>query len=455
MSAVTRVEELASTNGHEVDSKQFAAFLDQSDEISYLKDQFVFPTLGSIPCETIGDPEGNCLYLLGNSLGLKPKAADKYMFEQLENWGKIGAYMHVSGRVPAAYADQPVKDILARLVGARYENEITIMNGLTVNLHLFMLAFYQPKGTKNKILIEDHAFPSDRYAVRSLLRYHGFGEESLILLKPRPGEDCLRTADILSTIEAEKDSLALIVLPGVQYYTGQKFDMKTITKFAKERDLYIGWDLAHAVGNVSLELHNWKADFAVWCSYKYLNSGAGGVGGVFFHRDHHANPPNHLQGWWSNKQDTRFEMRDHIDASIGAESFRLSNPPPWLAALHLASLEIFDKVGMAALLKKQFLLTGYLETLIKHSLQGVLEIVTPSDPEDRGCQLSIRLMSDAGAKVFKYLSEKGVICDQRGDIIRVAPVPMYNTFEDVYRFATLLKKACDCVLADIGNRYKA
>jgi len=436
------LEKIAAANNLNTESVEFANCLDEQDELREYRKEFVFPKLGSIPKETFGDPEQDCLYLLGNSLGLKPKTADRYMQEQLTSWGEKGIYMHTSGRVPACYADQPCKAMIARIVGARLYSEVTIMNGLTVNLHLFMLAFYKPIGNRNKIIIEDHAFPSDRYAVVSLMRVLNVDPERLILLRPRSGEHCLRTEDIIATIHKEKDEVALVMLPGVQYYTGQKLDMEKITRFCVDSSVPIGWDLAHAVGNIQLQLHNWGADFAVWCSYKYLNSGAGGISGAFLHERHHANPPAHLQGWWSNKQENRFEMKQDCEPSSGAESFRLCNPPPWLAALHLASLEIFDKVGMRKLTSKQHLLTGYLEYLLKKKLKDEVEITTPSDPEQRGCQLSLLFKADVTA-VHSMLESKGIICDLRKNVMRIAPVPLYNSFYDVWKFVETLKEDMD------------
>jgi len=434
---------MAEEQNLELDSPEFSTFLDDIDELKDTRQEFVIPKIKTLPCEIMGDPEEDCIYMLGNSLGLKPKLADKYLSEQLECWGARAAYVHTSGRVPAAYADQPVKAFLQKIVGAKLPSEVTIMNSLTVNLHLLMLAFYRPKGTKNKIMIEDHAFPSDRYAARSMLKFHGIDEDRLLVLKPRDGatSDLLRTEDILETIRAEAENLALIILPGVQYYTGQKFDMESISRLANQLKIPIGWDLAHAVGNVELKLHEWQADFAVWCSYKYLNSGAGGVGGVFFHKRHHETPPVHLQGWWGNKQETRFEMRDYIDPSIGAETFRLSNPPPWLASLHLASLTIFERVGMQKILRKQFLLTGYLEALLNMKLPESVRIITPEDPEHRGCQISF--VVSKSDSTYQFLQSRGVICDQRDNVIRVAPVPLYNTYKDVWKFVHYLEQATE------------
>lgn len=434
------LHKLAESQGLDIFSEEFAHYLDSQDQLASFRDQFVFPRLGTLPCDTMGNPDEPCTYLLGNSLGLKPKKADKYMQEQLDNWGNMAAFMHMTGRVPAAYADQPGKASIARIVGAKAKSEVAIMNGLTVNLHLFMVAFFKPAGQRTKILIEDHAFPSDRYAARSLLEVLKLGEENLVLVRPRDGEHTLRTEDILHLIQREADSLALIMLPGVQYYTGQKLDMEAITREATSLAIPIGWDLAHAVGNVELRLHEWGVDFAVWCSYKYLNSGAGGIAGAFLHERHHRQPPAHLQGWWSNKQETRFEMREKIDTAVGAEAFRLCNPPPWLAALHLAALEIYDEAGMEAILKKQFLLTGLLEHLLLQKFPDHLDIITPTEVTDRGAQLSIRFRGDV-SKVHASLQLRGVVCDLRDQVMRVAPAPLYNSFKDVWRFVSFLQEA--------------
>ena len=383
--------------------------------------------------------------MCGNSLGLKPRRADHYMREQLEAWGQHAVHMHFNGRVPAALADQPGKEITADIVGAKDTDEVTIMNGLTVNLHLLMLAFYRPRGERTKILIEDHAFPSDRYAVHSLLRLKAVGEESLVVVKPRKGEERLRTEDILATISQHRSSLALVMLSGVQYYTGQKFDMEAVTRAGRQAGAVVGWDLAHAVGNVELKLSDWDVDFAVWCTYKYLNSGAGGMGGAFVHRRHHDCLPPHLEGWWSNSQQTRFEMRERVDLARGAEAFRLCNPPPWLAAINLASLQVFQEAGgMSPLLAKQLTLTGYLEHLLLTRLTGQLRLITPSDPQDRGCQLSLVFNRDINT-VHTIIERRGVICDVRNNVMRVAPAPLYNSYLDVWRFVNILEEALSSV----------
>eukprot|EP00088_Acartia_fossae_P005062 TRINITY_DN12216_c0_g1_i1.p1 TRINITY_DN12216_c0_g1~~TRINITY_DN12216_c0_g1_i1.p1 ORF type:complete len:457 (+),score=128.17 TRINITY_DN12216_c0_g1_i1:34-1371(+) len=436
-SPAKKLEILASKAALEVVSQEFAEHMDDMDELRRYKEQFVVPTLETLPRESVGDQNQECIYLLGNSLGLKPKKADRYMQEAMDMWGRRAIYHHTGGRIPAAYADQPCKPLVAKIVGASDPSEVTVMNGLTVNLHLLMLAFYKPSGNRNKILIEDHAFPSDRYAARSLMRVFGVDETRLIIVKPRSGESLFRTLDIIQTINSEKDNLAMIMLPGVQYYTGQKLDMEAITRHAVHLGIPVGWDLAHAVGNVHLDLHAWGADFAVWCSYKYLNSGAGAIAGAFLHAKHHDNPPTHLEGWWSNKQETRFEMRDVLDPALGVESFRLCNPPPFLAALNLAALEMFEEVGMEKLLKKQELLTGYLEYLLNAKLKDELEILTPGNAEERGCQLSILFRRDV-SQVHGKLENHGVVCDTRGKVMRVAPVPFYNSYLQVNKFVHIL-----------------
>jgi len=426
-----------------MDSEDFAEFMDREDPLRRFRDKFQFPTLGSMPCETEGLQDSPCIYMCGNSLGLKPRLADTYMGEQLTNWGEQGVFMHFTGRIPAALADQPGKEITAKIVGAKSPDSVTLMNGLTVNLHLLMLGFYQPVGRRNKILIEDHAFPSDRYAVRSLLKLKGVGEEGMLLVKPRKGEDTIRTDDILDIIDKNKEDIALVMLSGLQYYTGQKFEMDKITRAGKKAGCMVGWDLAHAVGNVKLELSEWGVDFAVWCSYKYLNSGAGGIGGAFVHEEHHHNLPPHLEGWWSNAQDTRFEMRDRVDLAAGAEAFRLCNPPPWLTSLNLASLEIFQEAGMEAILAKQFLITGYLEQLLTMRLGNHLKVITPKDTNQRGSQLSLVFNCDLNA-VHDRIQSRGVICDVRlPNAMRIAPAPLYVSYKDVLHFVDILQEALE------------
>eukprot|EP00095_Tigriopus_kingsejongensis_P006090 maker-scaffold712_size108441-snap-gene-0.38 protein:Tk06090 transcript:maker-scaffold712_size108441-snap-gene-0.38-mRNA-1 annotation:"hypothetical protein DAPPUDRAFT_310889" len=431
-----------------LDSLDFARRMDRDDPLRGFRSQFCFPKKNELPLDkewdaTSGDEE--CVYFCGNSLGLKPKMADKYMAEQLQNWAKMGVFMHFEGKLGAALCDQPGKGMTAELVGAKYPHEVSLMNGLTVNLQLLMLAFYQPTSERFKILIEDHAFPSDRYAMSSLMTYKGYSpEDALIQVKPRSGEATIRTEDLLDTIQQEGSAIAVVILSGVQYYTGQKFDMARITSAARSQGCVVGWDLAHAIGNVELHLHDWEVDFACWCTYKYLNSGAGGIGGAFLHDRHAHNPPPHLLGWWSNKQETRFQMAEKCDMAVGADSFRLCNPPPWLACLNYASLEIFAEAGMERILAKQRLLTGYLEYLIRrHFSQGsvTVDIITPRDPQQRGSQLSLVFSTEVQA-AHQELERNGVVCDFRHpSVIRVAPAPLYNSFEDVQRFTTILVQA--------------
>jgi len=357
----------------------------------------------------------------------------------LDNWGKWAVFMHFNGSLPAAEADLPGLTSMSRIVGAS-PSEVALMNGLTVNQHLLLLAFYKPTQARYKILIEDHAFPSDRYAMRSQLRLRGLSEDGLLLVKPRQGEDTIRTEDILEIIAKEGHNIAVVMLSGIQYYTGQRFDIPTITAAGQKAGALVGWDLAHAVGNVELRLHDWNVDFAVWCTYKYLNSGAGGIGGAFVHSHHHANMPDHLEGWWSNKTATRFEMRDVIDPAVGAASFRLSNPPPWLTSLNKASLEVFDEAGMDNIIEKRDLLTGYLELLLDKRLAGKMRIITPRDHNQRGAQLSMVFYKDLNM-VHDYIERRGVLCDARSDTIRVAPAPLYNSFTDVWNFVNILERA--------------
>lgn len=431
-----------------MDNLKFAQEMDRSDPLKEFRSKFCFPKMKSLPIkhQSNGDVDGEdeCIYFCGNSLGLKPKMADKLMAEQLQNWADMGVFMHFEGPLGAAFCDQPGKPLTAKLVGAKFDHEVSLMNGLTVNLHLLMMAFYQPTATRHRILIEDHAFPSDRYAMSSLIRSKGLNpDDSLIQMKPREGEPTLRTEDILKLIEDQGQSIAMIVFSGLQYYTGQKFAMKEITAAGQNQGCIVGWDLAHAIGNVELKLHDWNVDFACWCTYKYLNSGAGGIAGAFLHDRYAQNPPEHLLGWWSNKQETRFQMAPECDLAVGADSFRLCNPPPWLACLNYASLLIFEEAGMERILAKQRLLTGYLEHLIRRNFsQGsvTVTIITPSDPDQRGSQLSLVFSTDVKA-AHEELEQRGIVCDFRSpSAIRIAPAPLYNSFEDVHKFITILKE---------------
>ncbi|CAH1773025.1 unnamed protein product [Owenia fusiformis] len=323
------------------------------------------------------------------------------------------------------------------------------MNGLTVNLHLLLVSFYRPTAKRHKVLLESRAFPSDHYAIESQIRLHGYDPAtSMVCLEPREGEHILRTEDILARIASEGDEIACVLFSGIQYYTGQVFDMPAITKAGHEKGCYVGFDLAHAVGNIELQLHDWDVDFACWCTYKYLNTGAGGIAGAFIHKKHAKNDFPKLSGWWGHKMDTRFNMDNKMDLANGAHGYRVSNPPPLLCATLEASLKVFNETSMSALREKSKLLTAYLEMLLDehyprptpanpHS-RPYAEVISPRDPDQRGCQLSI-MFSVSLKNVYTELEKRGVVCDVRKPyVIRIAPAPLYNSFKDVHRFVQLL-----------------
>lgn len=389
-------------------------------------------------------PDGaEVIYLTGNSLGLQPKTTRKYIEEELEDWAALGVEGHVHARHPWLPYHEFVTEPMARVVGA-LPNETVVMNSLTVNLHLMMVSFYRPSGKRRKIVIEKGAFPSDQYAVQSQLAFHGFGKESLIELTPREGEACLRTEDIIETIERNREEIALVMMGGVNYYTGQAFDMKAITEAGHRVGAVVGFDLAHAAGNLELRLHDWNVDFAVWCSYKYLNAGPGGIAGAFVHERHsQAFELPRFAGWWGHNKQTRFLMGPDFDPLPGAEGWQLSNPPIFQLAALRASLEIFDEASIADLRTASIELTGHLERLLQEIDNDRISIITPSDPLQRGCQLSIRV-KDSDKSLFEAISARGVIADWREpDVIRVAPVPLYNDLTDVFRFTEILR---DCLM---------
>ena len=391
-----------------------------------------------IPNSADGTP---AVYLTGNSLGLQPKTTRKYIEEELEDWARLGVEGHLHARHPWLPYHEFVTEPMARIVGAK-PTETVVMNSLTVNLHLMMVSFYRPTGKRTKIVIEKGAFPSDQYAVASQLKFHGLDPQvALIELAPREGESTLRTEDIVDTIERNGDKIALIMMGGVNYYTGQAFDMRAITEAGHRAGAIVGFDLAHAAGNLALELHDWDVDFAVWCSYKYLNAGPGGIAGAFVH-ERHAESLDlpRFAGWWGHNKATRFLMGPDFDPLPGAEGWQLSNPPIFQLAALRASLEIFDEAGMPALRAASVKLTVHLETLLREINDERISLITPSDPEQRGCQLSIRVR-DANKNLFDAITDRGVVADWREpDVIRVAPVPLYNTFEDVQRFADILNE---------------
>ncbi len=419
--------------------QEFARKMDREDPLARFRDEF------SIPTRADGSPE---IYLCGNSLGLQPRRARDYVNQELDKWAALGVKGHFDCDFPWMPYHEFLAEASANLVGARTD-EVVVMNSLTVNLHLMMVTFYRPTKQRFKIVIEDHAFPSDHYAVESQLRHHGIDPaDGLLLLKPRAGEDLLRIEDIESLIEEQGDSIALLLLPGVQYYTGQVLPMAKLTELAHRNGICIGFDLAHAVGNVPLRLHDWNVDFACWCSYKYLNSGPGSVAGCFVHRRHAQNTQlPRFAGWWGHDKQTRFRMENRFQAIPTAEGWQLSNPPILSLAAIRASLDIFTEAGgMGPLRRKSEKLTAYLQFLLKREVGQFISIITPEDPEQRGCQLS--LCCDArhltGRELFQRLEENGVTCDWREpNVIRVAPVPLYNRFEDVYRFVETLQAACN------------
>lgn len=415
-------------------SLAFARSLDRQDPLRGFRQKFLLPTY----LETPG------IYLVGNSLGLQPRETKKIILEELKDWETLGVEGHVHARRPWVSYHHFTKGILAALVGAK-TSEVVAMNQLTVNLHLMMVSFFRPQGTRCKILTEAGAFSSDQYAFESQLLFHGLDpKDCLIELKPREGEFTLRTEDIVTAIEEHSHELALVIFGAVQYYTGQFFDIKAITTAARKAGAIVGFDLAHAVGNTMLNLHRDEVDFAVWCSYKYLNSGPGAIAGAFVHEKHSRRfDLPRFAGWWGHTEKERFKMKKGFRPMPGVDGWQLSNVPILQAAAHLASLEIFKEAGMKALRKKSVALTGYLEFLLLQldPAEETFMIITPRNPKERGCQLSL-LMKRKGKSVFKRLVEDGVYADWREpDVIRIAPVPLYNSFEDVFRFSEVLKRA--------------
>lgn len=386
-------------------------------------------------------PDGHELvYLCGNSLGLQPKRAAELVAEELEDWRKFAVHGHVSARRPWVPYHGLVREPLARLVGAE-PIEVVAMNSLTANLHLMMVSFYRPTTTRYKVVIERGAFPSDHHAVVSQLRFHGVDPvDGLIELAPRDGEVCLREDDVEAVLERDGDAIALVLLPGVQYYTGQLLDLGRLTRAARAQGCAVGIDAAHAVGNVPLELHDWGADFAVWCHYKYCNSGPGAVAGCFVHERHARGFDGpRFAGWWGHDAESRFQMRPGFIPQPGADGWQLSNPPILSLAPLIASLEVFQQAGgIGALRPHSEMLTGMLERLIHQRCGDGVEIITPAEPARRGCQLSLRVKQRPRA-VFDALGEQGVVCDWREpDVIRVAPAPLYNTADEVDTFVTKL-----------------
>lgn len=418
-------------------SLTFAQQLDAKDPLKSFRNKFHVPSFH----------EKQVRYFTGNSLGLQPKATKEYVLEELEAWEKFGVEGHFLAKKPWFSYHEKLTDKVANIVGAK-PIEVVVTHSLTTNLHLLMVSFYRPQGKRTKLIYEAKAFPSDQYALESQVKFHGLNvEKDLIEIAPREGEHLIREEDILAKIAEVGDELALVMIGGVNYYTGQLFDMKKITEAAHKVGAIAGFDLAHAAGNINLKLHDWDVDFAAWCSYKYLNSSPGGVSGMFVH-ERHADKPElpRFAGWWGYDKETRFLMQPGFKPMKGAEGWQLSNAPVLGMAAHNASLDIFEEAGMDRIGEKRDLLTAYMEYIIdeiseKNKENCTFEIITPRDKTKRGAQLSI-LVHGQGKSLFDALSSEGVVADWREpNVIRVAPAPLYNSFEDVYYFGQILEKS--------------
>ena len=411
---------------------EFAREMDAIDPLRKYREQFFLPK------QKNGE---SYVYLCGNSLGLQPKSTRAAIEQELKDWENYGVEGHFHAKNPWMPYHEFLTEAMAKVVGAK-PIEVVVMNTLSVNLHLMMVSFYQPTKTRNKILIEYDAFSSDKYAVQSQIKFHGYDPaECLIEIKAREGEELVRMEDLQEIIKTQGEEIALIMLGNTNYYTGQFFDMKKITEWGHAKGCKVGFDCAHGAGNVELNLHDSGADFAVWCTYKYMNSGPGSLGGCFVHERHAGNKTlPRFEGWWGHNKETRFKMRDGFEPIAGVEAWQLSNPPILSMAAILASLKIFDEVGISNLRKKAIMLTGYMEYLIDEMKNDGIKIITPRDFKERGSQLSIQV-KNADKMLFDKITKAGVIADWREpDVIRVAPVALYNSFEDVFRFVEILGK---------------
>jgi kynureninase len=416
-------------------SLAFAKELDEKDSLKLFKKKFYIPQHNG----------KDSIYFIGNSLGLQPKTVSQYVQQELDDWAKLGVEGHFHAKNPWMPYHEIFPTQLSKIVGC-LPQEVVVMNSLTVNLHLLMVTFYRPTKQRYKIICEAKAFPSDQYAFESQVKYHGFDPtDAIVEVKPRNGEHAIRAEDILSTIKQYGNQTAIVLFGGVNYYTGQFFNIKAITDAAHEAGVYAGFDLAHAAGNVKLHLHDWNADFACWCSYKYLNSGPGGVAGVYIHERHAVNKDlPRFAGWWGYTKETRFKMEKGFEAIPTAEGWQISNAPILSMAAHKASLDIFEEAGIDKLHKKGKNLSGYLHYILNdinsRQKEKVIEIITPYDEKERGCQVSM-LMLKKGEEIFNELSKQGVIADWREpNVIRAAPVPLYNTFEDVWHYGDIVGK---------------
>lgn len=408
----------------------FAQYLDKQDELHHFKHQFHYPRVNG----------RNTIYFCGNSLGLQHKKVQEAVQQELDDWKNLGISGFLKAKNPWMYYQEYFKSTLSKIVGAK-EDEVTVMNSLTVNLHLLMLTFYRPTAERFKIIMEAGAFPSDQYAAETQVRFYGFSpEDSIIEIRPREGEKLLHTEDILAAIEAHAAQLSLVMLGGINYYTGQLYDMKAITEATHKAGAIAAFDLAHAAGNVPLQLHEWNVDFAVWCSYKYLNGGPGAVAGVYVHERFSTNSSTpRLGGWWGNDEQSRFKMEKGFIAKPNASGWNISTAQILNMVSLKASLEVFEEAGMENLRKKSLQLTAYLEYLLQQLTNINFEIITPADPEARGAQLSLHF-KEQGKEIHNKMIEQGIIVDYREPgVIRVAPAPMYCSYEDVYRFYEILR----------------
>lgn len=413
---------------------EFARELDAEDKLSSYRDQFIFP-----------QHEGeNVIYFTGNSLGLQPKSAKKYVDEIMTDWANLAVEGHFYAEKPWWDYHERFSAKLAKVVGAK-PAEVTVMNTLTVNLHLLMVSFYRPQGKRYKIICEEKAFPSDQYMISSQVRFHGYDpNDAIVEIKRREGENNFRTEDILAKIKEVGEECALVLIGGVNYYTGQVLEMETITRAGHEIGAFVGWDLAHAAGNIELNLSEWNVDFAAWCSYKYMNSGPGNASGCFINEKYHNQKDiPRFEGWWGHSKERRFLMEPEFQPENGADAWQISNAPVLALAPYLASLEMFEEVGMPALIEKRNKIVAYLEFVlheIDKEVDSTFEIITPAKQEERGTQLSVFLHGE-GRELFNYLMKNGVITDWREpNVIRLAPAPFYCSFEDMFHFGQILKK---------------
>jgi kynureninase len=416
-------------------SLAFAQQRDKEDLLKHFREKFYIPLVNG----------KESIYFTGNSLGLQPKSTQEYVLNELEDWANYGVEGHFHARNPWLSYHELFPQRLSKIIGAKPE-EIVVMNQLTVNLHLLMTTFYRPTKERYKIICEAKAFPSDQYAMQSQAQLHGWDpSEAIIEIMPREGNHTIDTTDILKAIEVHGDTVALVLFGGVNYYSGQVFDMERIAAAAHDAGAFCGFDLAHAAGNIELKMHDWNADFACWCSYKYLNSGPGGVAGVFIHERHATNTQLlRLAGWWGHDKASRFNMAKDFKPMATAEGWQLSNAPVLSMAAHKASLDIFEEAGMENLLKKGNELSNFLlfvlDEINNTAKEKVMEIITPLKEKEKGCQVSMLMLRD-GKNIFEALKRHGVLADWREpNVIRVAPVPLYNSFEDVYRFGEMIAK---------------